>query len=154
LEFFEAVHRRLAPSGLFALWIPSYQIGAAELESVMAAFRQVFPSSEAWRHGLSDRRAVIGLFGYRAPSLPMPIPAERLAALRAHTRFPKDHWPDIDRLSQLRLGSLPELLVVPNSELRPIVELRAGLSRLLHQELSDARTSVSRALLSGAQLSD
>jgi spermidine synthase len=130
LELFETIRGRLQNDGLFALWIPAYQLGGAELASVIAAFRRVFPVSEGVLGQEGSRRPVLGLFGHRRAELP-PLPStEQVEKLRRHTRFPWDRGLEPRSFEQLWLGPLPALDAEPNRQGQPIVELLAPLSHL------------------------
>jgi spermidine synthase len=144
LELFQTVRRRLAPGGLFALWIPAYQIGASELESVMAGFHDAFPVAEAALAKDDLRRPVIGLLGHAARSLPDPVPDARLEALRDRTRFAPDPWLRAPHFHRLCLGPLPRPAARPNTEGWPVVELRAPLSHMRRQELTGPRFTAFR----------
>jgi spermidine synthase len=138
-ELFHTVRARLAPDGLFALWIPAYQIGDAEMESIMAAFKGAFPTSEAALAADDARRPIVGLFGHVAPSLPGPVPAEDLRARAERSRFPIDHWLEPAHLPRLLIGPLPHITAPPNREGRPVVEVLAPLSHIRRRELIGAR---------------
>jgi spermidine synthase len=139
LELFTQVRQRLAPGGIFALWIPAYQLGEQEMDSVMAAFREAFPASEAVQLDAGAARPVLGLWGHAAPEPPPPIPAPRLAALMARSRFAPDLSLEARRVSELMLGPLPILTTRPNTESRPVVELQAPLSHIARRELAGPR---------------
>ena len=53
-EFFESVHRRLAPDGIFCQWAHTYDMREADLRSIAATFASVFPEGTMWLVGESD----------------------------------------------------------------------------------------------------
>ena len=53
-EFFEAARDRLAPGGLMCQWANAYNISDADLRSIVATFRSVFPNGTLWLIGASD----------------------------------------------------------------------------------------------------
>ena len=53
-EFFDTVRRRLAPGGIFCQWAHTYDISDADLRSIVATFRAVFPNGTMWLAGDGD----------------------------------------------------------------------------------------------------
>ena len=77
VRHFEATARRLAPGGLFAQWLPVYQLTVEELRTITASFLKAFPSATLWRADFHGTQPLLALVGWRgAPSLD----AERLRA--------------------------------------------------------------------------
>ena len=77
VEQFEAVRARLAPKGLFAQWLPLYQMGEAEFLGIARAFHDVFPNARVWRGNFFARRPIVALVGMQGDA---PLDAERMAA--------------------------------------------------------------------------
>jgi spermidine synthase len=53
-EFFETVRGRLAPGGVFCQWAHTYDVSDADLRSIVATFRAVFPDGTMWLAGDGD----------------------------------------------------------------------------------------------------
>ena len=53
-EFFTAVRSRLAPGGIICQWAHTYDITDADLRSIVATFRSVFPEGTIWSIGRGD----------------------------------------------------------------------------------------------------
>ncbi len=53
-EFFEAAKARLKPGGLLCQWAHTYDIGAADLQSIVRTFSSVFPEGTMWIVGGGD----------------------------------------------------------------------------------------------------
>jgi spermidine synthase len=53
-EFFAASRDRLAPGGIICQWANAYNISDADLRSILATFRSVFPNGTAWLVGGDD----------------------------------------------------------------------------------------------------
>jgi spermidine synthase len=53
-EFFTAARDRLAPGGIICQWAHTYNITDADLRSIAATFRSVFPNGTMWLIGTSD----------------------------------------------------------------------------------------------------
>ena len=65
-EFFETVRSRLAPGGIFCQWAHTYDVSDADLRSIVATFRSVFPDGTMWLAGDGD----LLLVGSTAPLEP------------------------------------------------------------------------------------
>ena len=65
-EFFRAVRSRLAPGGIFCQWAHTYDVSDADLRSIVATFRAVFPEGTMWLAGDGD----LLLVGSTAPLEP------------------------------------------------------------------------------------
>ena len=53
-EFFEAARARLKPGGLLCQWAHTYDISAADLQSIVRTFASVFPRGTMWLVGEGD----------------------------------------------------------------------------------------------------
>lgn len=53
-EFFESARQRLAPGGIICQWANAYNISDADLRSIVATFRSVFPHGTVWLVGAAD----------------------------------------------------------------------------------------------------
>jgi spermidine synthase len=62
-DFFHTVRTRLAPGGIFCQWAHTYDISDADLRSIVATFRAVFPDGMMWLAGDGD----LLLVGSNAP---------------------------------------------------------------------------------------
>jgi spermidine synthase len=62
-EHFAAVHRRLAPAGIFCQWLPLHQIDEPTLRVIVHTFQQEFPSAEAWLLRFNVDVPVMALIG-------------------------------------------------------------------------------------------
>jgi spermidine synthase len=121
-EHFRSVKARLAPGGLFAQWLPGYQMSEAELRMVTATFLDVFPDATLWLYRAQRSRPALALVGTAEGAGP-PGPAARQRA-ESSAEFPflsfvcgaetLRHW----------AGGAPL-----NSDEHPRLELRAALDR-------------------------
>jgi spermidine synthase len=64
-EHFEAVRERLDRGGLFAQWLPAYQLTLEELRSITATFLSVFPHTALWRNDFHPDQPLLALIGHR-----------------------------------------------------------------------------------------
>ncbi|HEV8296627.1 MAG TPA: fused MFS/spermidine synthase, partial [Acidimicrobiales bacterium] len=53
-EFFRMVRDRLTPGGIFCQWAHTYDVSDADLRSIVATFRAVFPDGTMWLVGDAD----------------------------------------------------------------------------------------------------
>jgi len=68
VEHFQQVKERLAPGGLFAQWLPLYQLTQEGFEIISATFASVFPHVTLWRADFSGSGASIALIGQESGS--------------------------------------------------------------------------------------
>jgi spermidine synthase len=71
-EHFEAVREQLAEGGLFAQWLPLYQMDAPTLKMVTRTFTDVFPHTQAWLGLYNVDTPAVALVGSNAPLLLSP----------------------------------------------------------------------------------
>lgn len=129
-EHFEAVRSKLAPGGVFAQWLPIYQLDRPRLEIVLATFLDVFPNATLWRGDFSAEAPTAALIA----TLGDPVPARELearaTALRA--RGVRDRWlVDPRGLWMLHVGPLAALRGALSQVARtrddwPVFEFAAG----------------------------
>ncbi|MEQ8648819.1 MAG: hypothetical protein RIC06_16635, partial [Cyclobacteriaceae bacterium] len=65
LEHFQMVRSKLDSGGLFAQWLPLYQLTQESFESIVATFSKVFPTTTFWRADFSNDKPSIALIGQR-----------------------------------------------------------------------------------------
>lgn len=90
-DFLEIAARKLAPDGLYCLWLPLYQHTPRSAAAVIASFRRAFPHALLVRANLDPLQPVFGLVGSPSPlALSKRALAERLvgAAPRLRERSP------------------------------------------------------------------
>ena len=63
-EHFETVRSRLAPGGLFAQWLPMFELSQAEFGIITRTMLEVFPRLTLWRRGFSPKFSVYALVGH------------------------------------------------------------------------------------------
>jgi tetratricopeptide (TPR) repeat protein len=64
---FRLCRDRLATGGLFAQWLPLYQLSVEEFRSIVASFLEAFPTASLWRNDFHPRQPIVCLIGYRGP---------------------------------------------------------------------------------------
>jgi len=63
IEQFQLAKKRLAPDGIFAQWLPLYQLTPESFNTITATFAAVFPQVTLWRADFSESRPSIALIG-------------------------------------------------------------------------------------------
>ncbi|WP_200388640.1 spermidine synthase [Thiocapsa imhoffii] len=132
IEHFTRVRERLAPGGLFAQWLPLYQLSEQEFGSIARTFSAVFPQVTLWRGDFLPHGPIVALIGaVDAQPLDGAALREREQALAAARNSPFADWPAGGSPLLLfyagNLGELRERLegYPLSTDARPIIELRA-----------------------------
>lgn len=130
-EHYETVRERLAPGGLFAQWLPLYQLTSRDLELILRTMLDVFPHATLWRGGFSADRPVLAVIAQVEPG---PLDPERLAERFRERR----KSPDLAREQAVGLTAMfyagnldslrPGLEGVPiNTDDRPVLEYESPI---------------------------
>ncbi len=138
-EHFQEMHECLATEGLFALWLPLWQLGPEEFRSIAATFLDVFQATEVWRGNLSYEGPIVGLIGWKGrPRYDDATVSPRLAARSGGDPL----LADIDTFGLLHVGPLEARDVegaVRNTLDRPVVEFLAPRSHKARNLLARER---------------
>ncbi|MDJ0975365.1 MAG: fused MFS/spermidine synthase [Planctomycetota bacterium] len=59
-----AARKRLRPGGIYAQWLPLYQLSEEEFETIAATFQSVFREAGIWRGDFFDHRPIVALVGH------------------------------------------------------------------------------------------
>jgi spermidine synthase len=128
-EHFRIVRERLRPGGLFAQWLPLYQLSQEEFEVIARTLLEVFPHVVLWRGDFYANRPIAALV---ASASPMALDPDRIAARAAAL-------PGGDRLALARLlpyyaGNLAEGRDVlgpgaVNTDGRPVIEYLSPMAQ-------------------------
>ncbi len=68
VEHFRAVRERLAPGGIFAQWLPCYQLTEAEFLGIARTMMEAFDEVLLWRGDFFADKPLLALVGYRDPA--------------------------------------------------------------------------------------
>jgi spermidine synthase len=74
LEHFAAVRARLHEGGLFAQWLPLYQLSRDEFMVIARTMTEVFPNVTLWRDDFLPERPIVALIGH-ANAQPLDVDA-------------------------------------------------------------------------------
>jgi spermidine synthase len=129
-EHFRNVRAHLRPGGLFAQWLPLYQLSREEFLVIARTMTDVFPQVTMWRGNFSPVEPVVALVG--RPSR-RPFPARDFAGNARRLFWGSDAAPEVEwgALARLfyagNLGRADSLLAgIPvNTEDRPRIEFLA-----------------------------
>lgn len=87
VEHFQAVRSRLRPGGLFAQWLPLYQLSEAEFAVIARTMTMVFPEVTLWRGDFSPAGPIVALVGRTTVEpLDHSVLARNVAALTGGSR--------------------------------------------------------------------
>jgi spermidine synthase len=150
LEHFRAVHDRLTERGLFAQWLPLYQLSADELGIITRTMLEVFPQITLWRGDFSPGSPIVALIGHVAP---LPVDLDAVVA-NVRRRLGREEFPE-EQAKALTLlfyagnpGQAHALFDDRplNTDDRPAIELTAPVSQR-RVEAGDAAWLTSTELL-------
>ncbi|MCP4201289.1 MAG: hypothetical protein GY769_05070 [bacterium] len=92
-EHFEAVRSRLAPGGLFAQWLPAFELSQREFGVIARAMLEVFPQVTLWRRGFSPQFPVYALIGSESTdALDLSVFKRNLSRLERPDLLPSEVW--------------------------------------------------------------
>lgn len=93
LQHYRLVHRRLAPEGLFAQWLPLYQVTGREFSIIARTMLEVFPQVTLWRGDFFAEKPIVALIGHKREEPLDPViltaNAARLAGAGPDQQRPK-----------------------------------------------------------------
>ncbi|MFQ5589324.1 MAG: spermidine synthase [Nitrospiria bacterium] len=67
LEHYQAASERLSPYGIYAQWLPLYQMSPEEFRVIGKTFHAVFPHVTLWRANFSTTSPIVALIGTKQP---------------------------------------------------------------------------------------
>ncbi len=131
-EHFAAAHRALRDGGLFALWLPMYQLDNDQFMVILNTFLQVFPEADIWLRETSEVAPVLGLMGWKSGRSDWAQIARRIR----DTGLEDPYIGQEDRLRALSVGTARTGMVRgPVNTLDNLwIELHAGRLRVLRGE--------------------
>ncbi len=135
LEHFRNVSERLAEGGLFAQWIPLYQVSEWEFGIIARTFTEVFPDVTLWRGDFLPEGPIVALVGRNQAQALNPVRvlhrARTLTAANdesAASLLPDPNTPALLLYYAGNLSQASELLAgyPVNTDTRPYIELDAA----------------------------
>ena len=138
LEHFRNVRERLRPGGLFAQWLPLYQLTAREFGIIAHTFLEAFPEVTLWRGDFLPNGPIVALVGRTEPASLEPTPLlARASALSEGDRdrgiraLLPEATPPLLLYYAGNLGRTRELFAhwPLNTDARPVIELEAPRSQ-------------------------
>lgn len=105
LEHYRVSLKRLKDEGIFCQWLPMYQIGEEEFDSIANSFAKVFPHTTIWWGQLSNRKPVLALVGCKTPIKIMANElSNRIASLNENRQAIDPHISSVARFWQHYAG--------------------------------------------------
>jgi spermidine synthase len=151
VEHFRLAREKLAPGGIFAQWLPLYQLTPSSFQTIAATFASVFPEVTVWRADFSGSRASVALIGQEAGArLDQDVLLRnslKVIAAAPDSAGPREHMAALfyaGNLEGIREGLSD---VVLNTDDRRTVELGAPIS-------SQGANAGSDTFVTGQQLED
>ena len=137
IEHYETSKKKLRPGGLYAQWVPLYQVTQEEFASIARSMLEVFPNVTLWRGNFWADRPVVALIGHRDAtpiSADAPLVRASTRALAEHRSGGGDTVPLIAHYAGLMKTSHPSLASARiNTDNRPIIEYRAPINHRLEK---------------------
>lgn len=133
VEHFRAVLDHLTERGIFAQWLPLYQLSTGELDIITRTMLEVFPQVTLWRGDFSPESPIVALIGQVSP---IPIDLGVVVA-NVRRRLARDDFPE-EQAKALTLlfyagnpGQAHRLFDkrALNTDDRPAIELTAPISQ-------------------------
>lgn len=135
-EHYQQAMDKLNPGGLYAQWIPLYQVTEEEYFIIARTMTQVFPRVTVWRGNYQSSNAVVALIGHTDTN---PLPAngpllqQSLAALTQNARG-GDNIPVISQYVGTLDPSDPRIASAElNTDANPIIEHIAPVNHRLEK---------------------
>ena len=136
LEHYQQALEKLKPGGLYAQWIPMFQVTEEEFFIIAKTMCHVFPQVTFWRGNYNSKRPVVALIGHaEAASLSpeAPILAQSRLAVAQNGQNP-DTLPVISQyLGQMSMLSPRLKKAKLNTDDRPIIEHIAPVNHRLEK---------------------
>ncbi|MGH9869720.1 MAG: spermidine synthase [Candidatus Polarisedimenticolia bacterium] len=145
-EFYALVRSRLQPGGIFATWVPDYEMGPEDIHIVAATLLDVFPNVVAFENGPSDIIFLASISPLR-PSIErvaesLAVPSITTDISRALEGFPLSSENLHDLLSQLATTSeAMAASVTPNTPRNtddwPVLEFHTAMAAISKRQGMD-----------------
>ncbi len=105
VEHYRVSSQRLNKNGVFCQWLPLYQIGAEEFESIANSFASVFPHTSIWWGQMSNRKPVLALVGSQTSiELNADQLSQRIESVNLNRQAVDPHVSSVTRLWQHYAG--------------------------------------------------
>lgn len=125
IEHFSAARRALQDDGLFALWLPLYQLTNDHVMVILNTFLEVFPEAELIQREVRGQQPTLGVIGWNNMAENKSIP--RKPTYETRLQVPAMPWEEL-HLGTIRRGDI----VAPKNTLGNLwIEWQAGRLRLL-----------------------
>jgi len=128
VEHFKQVKSQLPKGGIFAQWLPMYQLTPESFEIIAATFASVFPEVTLWRADFSSTGASIALVGQEAGAkLSEDVLKQNIVNVVGEKKDSIDHMATLFYLGNLKAIKNSLSGVVLNTDNRRSVEFKAPI---------------------------
>jgi len=141
LDYYQQAALQLAPGGMYAQWLPLYQMSEQEFKIIGQTFSRAFPHVSLWRGNFSTKYPLVALIGSKqAISIDRSRLAQRLEVINDGPATSDSHLSSVDDLMLLFGGEGEKLEVLfagakVNTDDRPYIEYLAPFSRITKNQL-------------------
>jgi spermidine synthase len=148
-EHFEVVRAKLRPGGLFAQWLPLFQLNQRDFEVIARTLLEVFPNVVLWRGDFYANRPIVALIASAAPMTIDP----RQVVDRSHQLAPEvPASAALAGVLPFYAGNLSEGRSVlgagaVNTDARPVIEYLSPTTQWSAEESTGDSWFVSRSLV-------
>ena len=131
-EHFAAVRERLADNGLFAQWLPLYQLSWRDFAVIAHTMLEVFPQVTVWRGDFMPTTPIVALIGQRTPRpLDLAAVVQNVRRRQGGADYPDARARALALLFYAGNLSAARDLVVDapiNTDDQPVIEYRAPMT--------------------------
>ena len=132
VEHYETALRRLTPGGMYAQWLPLYQLTEEEFTIIARSMLEVFPRVTLWRGNFSGSRSVVALVGHQDTAVlgkDVALMDASRRALRGLLSGEGDNVPLLAHYAgSLKSGDSRILAAPLNTDSLPIIEYLAPIN--------------------------
>lgn len=126
LEHFRTVREGLRPGGIFAQWLPLYQMSRMEFLIIARTMQAVFPQVTVWRGNFSPAHPILALVA-RPNDVPLQQQtlvrnAQHLPSRTSDDGLPVDHMAGLFYVGNLNGVRSATAAQTPNTDARPVIE--------------------------------
>jgi len=137
VEHYKTARKRLNASGMYAQWLPLYQLTQDEFAIIARSMQEVFPTVSLWRGNFSGSRPVVALIGHREPSLlgvDTPLLKTSQLALQEQLSGKGDKVPMIAHYAGTLRTDDTRIYAAPlNTDSHPVIEYLAPINHRLEK---------------------
>ena len=132
VEHYENAKRRLADGGLYAQWLPLYQLTSEEFAVIARSMLEVFPVVTMWRGNFQTESAVVALVGHQSKEgldRDVRLMAASRQVMQGYRRGQGETLPLITHYAGHITSGHPLVAGAPlNTDNRPVIDYQAPIN--------------------------